>query len=129
MQFSRLKELVRRLGGVLVLDGEKPEFVILSYSQYEKVEAGKEIPFSASFNRHNGLAETKDIASSIADVANMEVGDEEDQKAVDKLNQEILVLKEEIRQKEEAELQSDEPFGVESRDEALVEPVINEQSA
>jgi len=86
MNFSRLKELVRKLGGLLVLDGDEPAFVVLSYDKYQKMEQGEEVPVIA-----NGISE---------------IGDEE---TMERLNQEILVLKEEIRQKEEAELISTEP--------------------
>lgn len=101
MTFSRLKELVGKLGGLLILDGDEPAFVVLSYDKYQKMEAGEEIPVS-SRNGFNGLDET--FANGIDSV---------DETTVEKLNQEILVLKEEIRQKEEAELvgneQSTEP--------------------
>lgn len=98
MQFSRLKELVKKLGGVLVLDGDRPEFVILSYDKYENMEAGEEIPF---LTKHNGLAQPNGRAVK-------GINEEEEQVAVERLNQEILALKEEIRQREEAELSIDE---------------------
>ena len=93
MSLGKLKELVRKLGGLLVLDGDEPAFVVLSYDKYQKMEQGEEVPVMA-----NGISEIGD-------------GDEE---TMERLNQEILVLKEEIRQKEEAELvgneQSTEPI-------------------
>ena len=102
MQFSRLKELVRKLGGVLVLDGDDPEFVILSYDKYENMEQGEEVPFSTV---RNGLARSN--AGNSGGIS-ADPSAEEDQDAVEKLNQEILALKEEIRLKEEAELVADE---------------------
>ena len=126
MDFRRLKELVGRLGGILVLDGEEPEFVILSYRQYEKIEAGEEVRLSTSSKMYDGAAETNSMASAVAD---KDVGDEDEQEAVEKLNQEILALKEEIRLKEEAELQGGEHFGRELSAERFVEPVENEQPA
>lgn len=98
MQFSRLKELVKRLGGVLVLDGDEPEFVILSYGEYEKIETNKEAPFSI---KHNRLSQSNNMITK-------GISNEEDQETFEKLNQEILALKEDIRQKEEAELVADE---------------------
>ena len=80
MDFNQLKKLAKKLGGILVLDGNEPEFVILPYDQYEK---GNGAPDDSGEN-------TKGL-------------DEED-KTIDKLNREILALKEEIRQKESAEL-------------------------
>lgn len=79
MNFEQLKRLVRKLGGVLVLNGNEPEFVILSYDQYAKEDDA-----------------TSDIEESS--------GGQEDEKTIERLNQEILALKDEIRQKEAAEL-------------------------
>jgi uncharacterized protein YdcH (DUF465 family) len=78
MNFDQLKNLVRKLGGVLVLNGDKPEFVILSYDQYQKIDGA-----TGSEEKPAG-----------------EGGEE----AIERLNREILALKEEIRQKESAEL-------------------------
>ncbi len=74
-----MKKLAKKLGGVLVLDGNEPEFVILPYDQYEK---------------ENG----------IPDDSGENAKGPEEEKTIEKLNQEILALKEEIRQKESAEL-------------------------
>ena len=90
MDFNRLKELVKKLGGVLVLDGNEPQFVMLPYENYEKMETGEVIPIS---NSNHDNAEPEAVAAMI-----------EEQKTVDELNQEIAALKEEIRQKESAEL-------------------------
>lgn len=81
VDFKQLKKLAKKLGGILVLDGNEPEFVILPYGQYEKENGA---PDDSGEN-------TKGL-------------DEEEGKTIDKLNQEILALKEEIRQKESAEL-------------------------
>ena len=80
MDFNQLKKLARKLGGILVLDGNEPEFVILPYGQYEKENGA---PDDSGEN-------TKEP--------------EEEEKTIEKLNQEILAIKEEIRQKESAEL-------------------------
>ncbi len=87
------------------MNGDEPEFVILSYNQYEKIEAGEEIPVSTNSKMRNGSAETNGVASTVVD---REISDEEDEKAVERLNQEISGLKEEIRLKEEAELVENE---------------------
>ena len=75
-----MKKLAKKLGGILVLDGNEPEFVILPYDQYEQENGGPD-----------GSGEDAK-------------GPEEEEKTIEKLNQEILALKEEIRQKESAEL-------------------------
>ena len=81
MDFNQLKKLVKKLGGILVLNGNEPEFVILSYDQYEKINGATE-------NTEDG----------------QEKQEQNEEKTIEKLNQEILALKEEIRQKESAEL-------------------------
>jgi hypothetical protein len=75
MDFNQLKELTKKVGGILVLDGNEPEFIILPYDQYEKMSQ---------------MADNKDSES--------------EEETIEKLNREILALKEEIRQKESAEL-------------------------
>jgi uncharacterized protein YdcH (DUF465 family) len=81
MDFNRLKELARKFGGVLVLNGNSPEFIILSYEQYKKLET------SIDSEENSGRGK-----------------EEDDEETIEKLNREILALKEEIRQKESAEL-------------------------
>ncbi len=89
MDFKRLKDLARKFGVFLVLDDGEPSFVVMPFDEYQKLDAGVEIPVSNS----NGIDELG--------VAN---GIYADEQSVDRLNQEIRVLKEERRQKEEAEL-------------------------
>lgn len=72
MDFTKLKELAKHLGGVLVMNGNEPEFVILPYDKYTPREPA---------------------------VSQL------DEQLVDQLNNEILALKEEIRQKELPEVQ------------------------
>lgn len=81
VNFNQLKKLVKRLGGILVLNGNEPEFVILPYSQYEKESGVSDSP-------------REDVKKR----------DEDEERTIEKLNREILALKEEIRQKESAEL-------------------------
>ncbi len=95
MDFGRLKELAKKLGGILVLNGNEPEFVIMPYENYEKMELGENVPIA--HEEGNGL-----------EAGNLSAGGQEaednERKTVDRLNQEIMALKEEIRQKESAEL-------------------------
>lgn len=103
MQLRKLKELVHKLGGLLVLDGDEPAFVVLSYDKYQKIDAGS-LRQSENDASEEALASGRNGWDSLV-VANG-VGD--DGNTVEKLNQEILALKEEIRQKEEAELVGNE---------------------
>ncbi len=83
MNFNELKELSRRMGGVLVVNGNVPEFVVLPYSAYKSLEAE---------------AERSKPKESFVKTENEETAE------IERLNKEILALKEEIRQKEEVEL-------------------------
>ncbi|MEX1064303.1 MAG: hypothetical protein WD898_02020 [Candidatus Paceibacterota bacterium] len=86
MDFRKLKELAKKMGGILVMDGDKPEFIILPYEKYSE---------TSDDERH---------FSSEGGDKNASGADENEQKNIDDLNREILALKEEIRQKESAEL-------------------------
>jgi len=81
MNFDQLKKMAKKLGGVLVLNGNEPEFVILPYGHYQK------------------------IGGEIEDTGGDRERQEPDkERTVEELNREILSLKEEVRQKESAEL-------------------------
>lgn len=75
MDFQKLKELAQKIGGILVMDGNEPELVILPYAKYDAGVAAPLAPESA-----------------------------DEQAMIEHLNTEIEALKEEIRQKETAEL-------------------------
>lgn len=106
MNIGKLKELVRKLGGLLVLDGDEPAFVVLSYDKYQKIDLGEEIPVSS----RNGLntSTLSDMSPEHSAALPNVLGIGDDENTVEKLNQEILALKEEIRQREEAELVGNE---------------------
>ena len=91
------------------MNGDEPEFVILSYRQYEKIEAGEEVRLSTGSKTHNGSAETNGLAKAVVDRDISDDNDNDDERGfVERLNHEILALKEEIRLKEEAELVANE---------------------
>jgi hypothetical protein len=70
MNFDELKKLVRRVGSVVIFDGNKPELVIMPYEK-----AG-------------------------IDLDGQKVEDEYEQQEVERLNSEILALREELAQRE-----------------------------
>ncbi len=80
---QKLKDLSKRIGGILVMDGNNPEFVILSYESFMKSES--------------------ESNSQVAQPQQMGISEEE-QQMIESLNKEIEALKEEIRQKETEEL-------------------------
>lgn len=77
MDFLKLKDIAKRLGGILVMSGNEPEFVIMSYDKY---------------------AESESAAASART-------EQPEEQLIDQLNREISALKEEIRQKEAADAQ------------------------
>jgi len=78
MDFTKLKEIAKRLGGILVMEGNEPEFVIMSYDRFDSLDqAPQSVPISQTVS--------------------------EDDQLIDALNKEIMALKEEIRQKELSE--------------------------
>ena len=76
--FDKLKTVARRLGGILVMQGNDPEFVIMSYDKYAESET-QAVPVRT---------------------------EQPDEQLIDQLNREISALKEEIRQKEISEVQT-----------------------
>ncbi len=81
MDFSKLKNMAKSLGGILVVNGNDPDLVILSYDKFEVLEAKP------------------------SNVAIRQADSHKEDEMIDLLNKEILALKEEIRQKELAEAQ------------------------
>ena len=77
------------------MDGNEPQFVMLPYENYEKIETGENVPIANS---------SVDNPEAVIAEPVIETYESYDQKTVDRLNQEIMSLKEEIRQKEAAEL-------------------------
>lgn len=84
MDFNTLREMAKKVGGILVLNGNTPEFVILPYEKYAE-------SISTPVRQEPIPQPQPKIA-------------EEDQALIDALNKEIQALKEEIRQKEAVEL-------------------------
>ena len=79
---QKLKEMAHRVGGILVMNGNEPELVILPYEKYvgESVVSSPQPP----------LPVVQPAPPMTAD----------DQVLIDALNKEISALKEEIRQRE-----------------------------
>ena len=95
MDFSKLKELAKTLGGILIMNGNEPEFIVMAYDKFAKLEtppAGEAGPTPVPVN---SIEDKKDR--------------DEEERLINTLNNEILALKEEIRQKETAELVAEEP--------------------
>lgn len=94
MDLEKLKQLAKKVGGVVVVNGENPEFVILTYNKFQELEGPG--------NGVNGIENAIFFENPETN------GLDRDQGEIERLNREILTLKEEIRQRESAELVSSE---------------------
>ncbi len=102
MDIKELKKLMKKVGGLLVMDGDEPSFVMLSYDHYKELaEEGvgvaihKEMPAA-----HIGLA---DYSTTIQDdFLRSKTGElrASEEVRISQLDQEITLLKSEIRQRE-----------------------------
>lgn len=98
MNIEELKKLVKNSTAVLVLDNGEPSFVILKYDTYKDLvlaEPVKEVKISHVANNHainsaNGLSkdEIKPIVSEV------------ESEVLERINKDILALKEEIEKEE-----------------------------
>jgi hypothetical protein len=86
MNIDELKNLAKKMGGVVIINNNIPEFVILSYENYRKIEGDKNHPIEKTQIGRQG----------------------EEAQLIERLNKEILALKEEIKQREEEELEREE---------------------
>lgn len=94
---QKLKAVAKRLGGILVMNGDDPELVIMSYEQFESQktepsQTSEEVPVH-QHETHADLIATQNS--------------KQEEELIDALNKEILGLKEEIRQKEAAEISTE----------------------
>lgn len=92
MDLEKLKQLAKKVGGIVIINGENPEFVILTYNKFKELDGVG-----------NGVSNVEDAVFFENHETN---GLDHDQGEIERLNQEILTLKEEIRQRESAELAS-----------------------
>ncbi len=96
MNIEELKKLVKNSTAVLVLDNGEPSFVILNYTTYKDLVLGepvKEVKIS-----HAGNGNGAHLANGSA--AKEEVRPETEPEVLERINQDILALKEEIEKEE-----------------------------
>jgi hypothetical protein len=112
MNINEIKKLAKQLGSVLIMNGEKPDVVIMDYDRYllmlgelpssEKTfvsaglstESTQGVPYNKQENQKTRL-----ISSFSRESEN--VVEQPNQQLIDSLNKEIQALNEEIRLKEE----------------------------
>ncbi|TSC91596.1 MAG: hypothetical protein CEN90_394 [Parcubacteria group bacterium Licking1014_17] len=115
MNFSLLKELVKKLGTLLIVNGSEPEFVVMDYQTYKKhVEGAQDVrPDEIKSSEAAEAAGEEEQPSSgeepgFSPLFSMpeQKNDEQtavgngDEEMVERLNKEILALKEEIKELE-----------------------------
>lgn len=102
MDLERIKQLAKKIGGVFIFNGDQPELIVLTYEKFKELGG-----FEIGGNYSGSLVQMTDGVESVAggDAESFTAnGLDEDRGEIERLNQEISVLKEEIRQKESAEL-------------------------
>lgn len=114
MDINELKKLVKNSTAVLVLDSGEPSFVILNYNTYKDLVLGeepeKEVKISHSSKDQatvsaNGLSPERDREGSQRDsisygINKSEAKFESELEVIERINRDILALKEEIENEE-----------------------------
>ena len=71
-----LQELVSNLGGLLILENGRPEFIVLTYEKYKGLVIHKNIDNSGNFDKDSN------------------------EEIIDRLNKEIFALKDQVAERE-----------------------------
>ncbi len=95
MNLTGLKELIKKFGAIVIMNGTEPEYVIMPYAHYATLENGAAIPLAEPQARGGmkPLFPAQEVKPSA-----IEQTDEE--RVVEMLNKEIMALKEELLQRE-----------------------------
>lgn len=99
MNIEELKKLVKNSTAVLVLDNGEPSFVILKYDTYKDLvltEPVKEVKISHVANNH--------AVNSANGLSKDETKSEIESEVLERINKDILALKEEIEREEKTTL-------------------------
>lgn len=105
MDFNKLKEVAKKLGGILVMSGDEPDFVILDYKNYEALIKGGSAqsidpsPVSSSFTDSQPEPRLVGDSAPVSPTQPSSVT-QEDPVLIENLNKEIQALNEEIKQSE-----------------------------
>jgi len=95
MNLELIKQLAKKIGGVLIFNKDRPELVVLTYEKFKDLESRHDDNYLGSMmagdSENAGISGTNGLG---------------DQSEIKRLNQEVLALKEEIRQREATELTS-----------------------
>lgn len=108
MDIAKLKKLMKTLGAILVMDGENPSFVVLSYEKFEELDAenGQKARTNDVEMTSAGYDVGPDAETAIYKNPEEEILEDD---RVNKLNEEIAFLRNEIRQREAREPEDELP--------------------
>lgn len=98
MQLKDIKKVVKAMGHAVLLEEDGSGLVVVllkDYLQLLGLETGEEVTVRRTEQQKNGLADTVSVSG------------EQDLLLVEKLNQDIAMLKEEIKKQELEELEDD----------------------
>lgn len=103
MDIKELEQLAGQFGSVVVLEDEKPAFVVLSFEKYQELQKNenKEV-LVKHFSRLNGNGSVlAEFAANRQASKEASTDSNENSEDLERLNKEILALKEEVRMMEE----------------------------
>lgn len=108
---DELKNLVSRFGTLIIVENNQPKFVVMSYDKAKETlgfihksvdplaSSGSTLSGSRSVDNHDNF--DKDINEDIEETFKGNDGsDQREEEIVDRLNKEILALKEQVAEKE-----------------------------
>jgi len=106
---AKLKELATRVGGILVMNGNEPELVILPYEKFASETLPTSVqpslpvpptPVTAPIHQSTPIPTISTPVAPTPVMPQPSAPSMDDQILIDALNKEIFALKEEIRQRE-----------------------------
>lgn len=103
MQLKEIKQLVKSLGHAVLVEEDGSGLVVLSLPEYLEL-IGQQTDEDIAIAEHNGVALKNGLTWREVPASGMT---EQDLLTIEKLNQDIAMLKEEIKKRELEELEND----------------------
>ena len=100
MNIKDLKKLAEKVGSVLVMNGDEPSFVLLSYKNYKKI-SGSNLDGYSDMDDEDELGDESPVPFALTGDSEDSEEPYVDEEKISRLNEEIALLKNEIRQREE----------------------------
>lgn len=102
---EEIKKLISEIGGIVIVEGNEPRFIFLSYEKFLELTGRKsktQTPDKQIINRFIDKKEDLDNNKE-----GETISEDKEEEILDELNKEILALKEEIKEKEELLMNSE----------------------